>query len=1733
MRSATKPADKKTLHELVPLDALSEARFAEIAKKITIEEVRKGRYLFRQGDRDGYSMYLLEGKINLIDGHRKVVGEIEAGTDASRYPIANQQPRPASARAVTRVVIAHIDSGLLDVFLTWDQTSSTEVSEIKADDDQDWMTRMLQSDVFARIPPAIIQRLLMRMESCSVHAGEVIISQGDVGDYFYTIDMGRCAVSRKSSPEAEDVKLAELSDGDFFGEAALVSESRRNATVTMLTDGLLMRLAKRDFVELLRDQLVQTISFDEAVEMVNEGAVWLDVRSPGEFETGSFEDSVNIPLSDLHGEMPELVFNVKYIICCDTARRSASAAFILSHKGFDVYVLDGGLNGLDSGLPAQDGLPAQADSVVQETGGSAIEQDADVIRFARHAETRTQAVFPSSGEDTQEAVSNADAPADKPAIADEAGQDDRLHMAQQMELDALRQENQRLGQELNSHQLRENELSGRLAGLEQLEQDFQTSQTKLASLQRQLDSGSEEGQLLRVQYTALQKEYTDRIGLLEQELSQSRTLLESLQADLDAGKQERQRLEAKLDSGQHDRQAEITHLEAELVQAREQMERLQAELAGANEQAVQLRNDAESSGQEQQGLIAELRDELQQSWRRTEALQEEVESVRVEKQAAQEAAAALEAQGDDALAHLQAELAEAREQAEGLQAELAGANERAALLRDDAESSVLEREQVLEQLHSELSGLRTEKDGLGRQLDEEHDKTAGLQQQLDELAARLEEEREHSRSSVEQLQREVETATADKKELERQLASLQQERKEDRDKLAMIAAENQDVHSSLQQLRDEHNVLQEEKRQLKLQQEEQMANIAQDRQAAEESRDRLQQEWMAERDSARVELEEKDTQLKELQARLEQSQEVHDTLQQRLEELQSGITKGNEQTEQNELRYAELQQEHARIADEYHAMIAERDGLQGRVTEAQQNQAALQEEIETLNARIISLTETSDATVSALKEQLQDAQVRTSKADRQIDEQTVQIESLEQKLAESREEIIRLEVETQSLQEKVEELQREFRQMDEGARAFEQQNQNALDKAFEDLTRKNDTEKELQGQIERLRKKLEQTGEELLEAHKEVRENTERFREELNSERRARAEERAQLAARQKELKEQLAAFANQHEGGFSTPEGAYAQAEDAVREEEQSRLREALSARDQAEEQITALRNELTQSHEETARAVQQERERYQADLALVRDQKTEADENVARIEAQLGQLMQERDTALAEHQDLREQLNSLRAEMKVARGLTGSEGDIRIVDPVQMQAELEEARKNVKIAIRLRTEAEAQRDKAVREAVELKRQYQTAAPAEGPLHVPVLDEADEKNQPVATQSPPPVVIDSVTPGAKTGTRRPVFKYVVEWGNGAKLAWLGKAIGFGLTGIAALLLWQMLKTDNPIGPAIQDLVKDLGIQALVVPDIPADGAASAEAAVTGNPEVIEAKQHSANADAVRDSLVVAEEISAQDSNIPEDRETRGAIDAQAVPDVPAVAAGRSFRDTLESGGKGPVMVELPAASYLMGSPGNSLDFEERPQHRVDLGTFSISKDEVSFAEYDRFARATGRRLPRDEGWGRGNQPVVNVSWKDANAYVRWLSRQTGHTYRLPTESEWEFAARAGTTRDHWWEPDTNPVPANCFDCGSSWDGKRPAAVGSFPANAFGLHDTAGNVQEWTEDCYFPNYKDATRDGSARQGRRCSQRVVRGGSYNSPLDSLRSAKRGQYDQETRLDNLGFRVVRTE
>lgn len=238
----------------------------------------------------------------------------------------------------------------------------------------------------------------------------------------------------------------------------------------------------------------------------------------------------------------------------------------------------------------------------------------------------------------------------------------------------------------------------------------------------------------------------------------------------------------------------------------------------------------------------------------------------------------------------------------------------------------------------------------------------------------------------------------------------------------------------------------------------------------------------------------------------------------------------------------------------------------------------------------------------------------------------------------------------------------------------------------------------------------------------------------------------------------------------------------------------------------------------------------------------------------------------------------------------------------------------------------------------------------------------------------------------------------------------------------------------------------------------------------------------------------------------------------------------KKYRDRLKDGGNGPVMLKLPGGSFVMGNKNYN---NEKPPVKVTLGDFSIGKYEVTFEEYDYFARKTGRDLPPDNEWERGSQPVINVSWDDASDYAKWLTAQTGHEYRLPSEREWEYAARAGSNSAYWWGKTLEKNRTNCQSCGSRWDGVSPAPVGSFKSNQFDLNDTVGNVMEWTNNCYHSNYEDAPRKAQAWEGGDCSKRVVRGGAYDSKPNDLRLSKRMQLKPNSTRKNLGFRVVRVD
>jgi formylglycine-generating enzyme required for sulfatase activity len=249
----------------------------------------------------------------------------------------------------------------------------------------------------------------------------------------------------------------------------------------------------------------------------------------------------------------------------------------------------------------------------------------------------------------------------------------------------------------------------------------------------------------------------------------------------------------------------------------------------------------------------------------------------------------------------------------------------------------------------------------------------------------------------------------------------------------------------------------------------------------------------------------------------------------------------------------------------------------------------------------------------------------------------------------------------------------------------------------------------------------------------------------------------------------------------------------------------------------------------------------------------------------------------------------------------------------------------------------------------------------------------------------------------------------------------------------------------------------------------------------------------------------------------------------------PVLSAGKAFRDRLTNVQEGPEMVVVPAGSFRMGDVQDTGGYKyELPVRIVKIQKpFAVGRFEVTFEEYDQFAKAANRQLPGDEGWGRGRRPVINVSWQDAAAYAEWLSGQTGKRYRLPTEAEWEYAARGGKETAYWWGKDLVKGMANCKGCGSQWDNRQTAPVGSFKPNPFGLYDTAGNVEEWVEDCWHDNYNGAPVDGSAWKqegGGSCGQRVIRGGYWGHVPVGLRASGRSWFDAGKRYDAIGFRLA---
>jgi CRP-like cAMP-binding protein len=341
------------LRNFSPLDGLKAANLSSLARKVTIRELAANRELFRAGDTDRRTLWLVSGTLDLREGDR-TIAILRGGTPETRTPLSPTLPRKFTARVIDPIKYLEIDSDFLDTLITWDQTGIYEVAELASQggstEEFDWMTALLQSKIFQRIPPANIQRIFMRMQRVNYRAGEVVIQQGAEGDCFYVIVSGKCEVIRETSLTREGIRLAELGLGDTFGEEALIAEAKRNATVRMQTDGALMHLKKEDFLQLMKEPLQQWVDYQEARQIIERGGRWLDVRLTSEYKNRAIDGAINLPLCFIRIKLTGLDRSVPYVAYCDTGRRSSAAAFILLGRGFDAYVLRGGLASAEAAL---------------------------------------------------------------------------------------------------------------------------------------------------------------------------------------------------------------------------------------------------------------------------------------------------------------------------------------------------------------------------------------------------------------------------------------------------------------------------------------------------------------------------------------------------------------------------------------------------------------------------------------------------------------------------------------------------------------------------------------------------------------------------------------------------------------------------------------------------------------------------------------------------------------------------------------------------------------------------------------------------------------------------------------------------------------------------------------------------------------------------------------------------------------------------------------------------------------------------------------------------------------------------------------------------------------------------------------------------------------------------------------------------------------------------------------
>ena len=770
MATANNKIDRKLLRTFEPLNQLTADKFEEIIDKSTVEEIPAGRNLFRQGDRDKRAYFLLQGQVELSVLGRPKTTIIKARTRDAQQALVNEIPRSCTCKSKgATVFVADVD--LLDMLLCEDSSSDAiEVTELSAEDEaNDWMLRFLNSSTFLNLPTENIQRMLMKMEEVRVKKGKAVVRQGESDDYYYIVKRGQCAVSRRPAPQAEDVRVAILSVGDGFGEEALITSGKRNATVTMLEDGKLMRLHKDDFLPLLVTPLLDFIDDDAAETLINGGSHLIDVRTHDQFEKNGLPGATNIPLSALRTRVTSLNPDRDYIVYCDDGSHSSAAAFLMTQQGLTCRVLEGGLK--NSRLAPAKKKPAGAARGEAKTATKTAAKD--TAQGGKPAATPKPDGKKAARKTATDRAGGGLREAVKPVARHQAEVADEAKRRAQEEAEALRKQAEELARRTAEaekareaarkelERVKREEIARKEAELEAARKEAEAQARRAKEAEEARQKALEEAKRIKKEKQSRhEKELEEALRRAEEETKRARAAEEARQKALQEAEKMKSRQRSKYDAeleaarkraedeairakmAEESRQRAIAEAEALKAKFKSEFDETVNSLQSRAEEEARRAKEAEAARLAAEREAKKLREESEriknQVVEETERLRQEAETTR---QLAEQELARIRKEAERAAARqreLEAERERAKREAqaaaEAAYAARAQAERDAKRLRQEAEAIRQEAQAEAERLRAELEATRRQMAQEAARAREEAEETARLRREAREAA---------------------------------------------------------------------------------------------------------------------------------------------------------------------------------------------------------------------------------------------------------------------------------------------------------------------------------------------------------------------------------------------------------------------------------------------------------------------------------------------------------------------------------------------------------------------------------------------------------------------------------------------------------------------------------------------------------------------------------------------------------------------------------------------------------------------------------------------------------------------------------------------------------------------------------------------------------------------------------------------------------------------------------------